>query len=76
MKHTLRLYHPLVYKILYSRLKTPWDSIIDECVLDKNGNIDNQWANNLDDEQVLRMDIAAFIQDYFNTLNNPQTVEK
>jgi hypothetical protein len=63
-------YHPLVHKILYSKTKTPWSYIKDECKLDKNGNIDIYWANSLDEEQWLRLEIAAFIQKYFEENKN------
>jgi hypothetical protein len=63
-------YHPLVYKILYSKLKTPWSYIQDECKLDENGNIDIHWANSLDEEQWMRLEIAAFLQKYFEETKN------
>lgn len=59
-------YHPLVYSILYERFKTSIDVIKEQCKLDQNGNIDVEWYNSLDDEQILRLDIAAFVQNYFN----------
>ena len=59
-------YHPLVYKILYAKLKTSCEVIKEECKLDKNGEIDVEWLNSLDDEQLLRIEIASYIQNYFN----------
>lgn len=59
--------HPIVDIILYGKCrKTPWDVLGDKCLHDDNGNIDIEWANSLDEEQTLRMDIAATIQEYFN----------
>ena len=59
--------HPIVKIILYGNCrKTPWDVLRDRCLYDENGNIDMEWANSLDEEQQLRMDIAATVQQYFN----------
>ena len=59
----------LVQKILYARLKTPWDGIKNHCLCDAEGEIDNAWANSLDEEQCLRMDIAAFLKEYLSKLS-------
>jgi len=63
-------YHPLVYKILYSKFKTPWTFIKDECKLDENGDVDIFWTNSLDEEQWLRCEIAALVQKYFEETKN------
>jgi hypothetical protein len=60
-------YHPLVTKILYGDVdEVPWDVIKDECLLDENGNVDVNWANELDEEQYLRVAIASTVQKWFN----------
>ena len=60
------IYHPLIYKILYAKTKTPFDIIKDECKLDQNANVDVDWVNSLDSEQLLRLEIAAYVQSYFD----------
>lgn len=59
----------LIQKILYARLKTPWDEIKNHCLCNAEGEIDVTWANSLDQEQCLRMDVTAFLKEYLSTLS-------
>jgi hypothetical protein len=60
-------YHPLVTKILYGDIyEVLFDVIKDECLLDEYGYVDVNWASVLDNEQYLRVAIAATVQKWFN----------
>lgn len=71
-----RSYHPLVYKILYAKTKTPWAVIKEECKLDEDGEIDVEWVNSLDEEQQLRLELASYVQNYFNREKAFKAVDK
>lgn len=49
--------------ILYGDIdEEPWEIIKEHCQLDEQGNVDVYWANSLDEEQQLRMAIAATLR--------------
>lgn len=53
----------IIIKILYGNIdKEPWDCIKEHCQLNGLGNIDPEWVNSLNEEQLIRLNIAATLK--------------